>query len=185
MRSLVALSITCTLAFQALAADPCVSGLTAGQRPGPYTFVVSTGKNRGQLTCYICETGAKPAVIVFARSASDQLGKFAAQLDAAVAQNKEASLCGWVTFLSDDQPKLDPQLVMWSQKHAIKSLPVGVFEDAGGPPAYRLSRDADVTVLLFVKQKVAANFAFRSGELNDEAAAEVLKSLTKILPEKQ
>src|SRR5271170_1036322 len=49
---------------------------------------------------------------------------------------------------------------------AARSVPVGVFEDLDGPPSYRLHRD-DVTILLAVKQKVVANFAFRAGELSD------------------
>ena len=86
---------------------------------------------------------------------------------------------------TDDQPTLDPLVSRWGQKHAVRNLPLGVFEDTVGPPSYRLAADADVTVLLFVKQKVVANFAFRNGELNDEKVAEVMKALAKILPEKK
>ncbi len=32
---------------------PCAPGLKVGQKPGPYTFLVSTGPERGQLTCYV------------------------------------------------------------------------------------------------------------------------------------
>ena len=49
-----------------------------------------------------------------------------------------------------------------------------------GPPAYKLTLDADVTVLLFVKKKVVANFAFRADELTDEAVAAVVKELPKL-----
>jgi hypothetical protein len=52
--------------------------------------------------------------------------------------------------------------------------------DEVGPPTYLLSRDADVTVLLSVKQKVVRNFAFRAGELNDERIAEILKTIPRI-----
>jgi hypothetical protein len=120
-------------------------------------------------------------VVVFARSTSDALGNLAAQLDRAAAEKKPGDFRAWVTFLSDDQPGLDPQLVRWSQKHGLKSVPVGVFEDPTGPPSYRLAREADVTVLLFVKRKVVANFAYRAGELNDEAVREVIKALPRIL----
>jgi hypothetical protein len=164
---------------------PCVSGLKVGQRPGPYSFVVSTGSERGQSTCYVCETAERPAVIVFARGLSNSLGKLVAQLDKEVSDNKKAELRGWVTFLSNDQLTLDPQVTEWAKKHAIRHMPLGVFESENGPPSYRLSREADVTVLLFVKHKVVANFAFRSGELNDERTAEVVKSLPKILAEKK
>jgi len=181
---------TC-IAFLALCAvpceaeDACVSGLKVGQKPGPYSFVVATGPERGQSTCYVCETADRPAVVVFARNPSEPLGKLAAGLDKAVGDNKKAELRGWVTFLSNDQPTLDPQVVDWAKKHAIRRMPLGVFESEDGPPSYRLSREADVTVLLFVKKKVVANFAFRSGELNDERIAEVLKALPRIVEEKK
>jgi len=166
------------------AGEPCSSGLQAGQRPGPYAFVVATGPQRGQSTCYICETAERPAVVVFARGLSDPLGKLAGRIDKAVSEHKAADLRAWVTFLSDDQPALDPQVVEWGKKHAVRNLPLGVFEDAGGPPSYRLNRDADVTVLLFVKQKVVANFAFRAGELTEEKVGEVMKALPKIVAAK-
>jgi hypothetical protein len=146
--------------------------------------LVATGEHRGQSYCYICETEDRPAVVVFARSLSDPLGKLVGQLDRAVRDHKKEDLRAWVTFLSDNQVAFDPQVVRWAEQHAVGSLPLGVFEDRDGPPSYRLARDADVTVLLFVKRQVVANFAFRAGELNDERGAEVLKALPKILASK-
>jgi hypothetical protein len=63
-------------------------------------------------------------------------------------------------------------------------MPLGVFEDIDGPPAYRLAKDADATVLLFVKQRVVANFAFRAGEMSAKARGEVVKALPKLLETK-
>jgi hypothetical protein len=94
-------------------------------------------------------------------------------------------LRAWVTFLDEDQTKLDPLLVKWAQSHAISNVACAVFEDTVGPPTYRLNKEADVTVLLSVKQKVVANFAFRAGELNDAAIAEIVKSIPKIVPIKK
>jgi hypothetical protein len=162
------------------AADPCKSGLQPEQRPGPYSALVSTGPQRGQPHCFICETGDKPAVIVFARSLNDPLGKLVGQLDKALTEHKAADLRGWVTFLSEDQPGLDPRVVQWGKQHAIRTVPLGIFSDADGPPSYRLAQDADVTVMLYVKQKVVANFAFRAGELTDARIAEVFKALPPI-----
>jgi hypothetical protein len=163
-----------------MAAEAVVSGLKTGQRPGPYSSLVSVGTERGQSHCFICATADRPAVIVFARTLSDPLGKLARGLDKALADHKNAELRAWVTFLSDDQTALDPKVVEWSKKHALRSVPLSVFEDMVGPPTYRLSRDADVTVLLSVKQKVVRNFAFRTGELNDERITEILKSIAQI-----
>jgi len=164
----------------ALAAEPVVSGLRPDQRPGPYSSLVSVGPERGQSHCFICATADRPAVIVFARTLSDPLGKLARGLDKALADHKDAELRSWVTFLSDDQTALDPKVVEWSKKHSLRQVHLSVFEDVVGPPSYLLSRDADVTVLLSVKQKVVRNYAFRAGELNDERIAEILKAIPRI-----
>jgi hypothetical protein len=165
-----------------LAAEPCVSGLKPGQRPGPYSVLVSVGPQRGQPHCFICETADRPAVIVFAHDLSEPLGKLVRGLDRALNEHKSADLRAWVTFLHNDQAAFDSLVVEWSKKQAVRQVPLGVFEDAAGPPSYLLSRDADVTVLLFVKQKVVRNFAFRPGELNDARITQVLEAVPSLLP---
>src|SRR5262249_11634817 len=138
----------------------------------------------GQQHCFICESGDRPLVIVFARQLSDPLGKLVGKLDKTLTEYKEAELRAWATFLADDQVSLDPKVVAWSKKHATGTVPLGVFEDPVGPPSYLLAKEADVTVLLSVNQKVAANFAYRPGELDDTAIEAILKSLRKMVTEK-
>ena len=169
----------------AAADEPCKSGLQPSQRPGPYSALVAVGPQRGQQHCFICETADRPVVIVFARNLSDPLGKLVSRIDKSLAENKAAELRGWVTFLAEDQTALDPKVVQWSQKHAIRSVPLAIFEDTVGPPTYLLANEADVTVLLSVKQKVVANFAFRAGELNDTAIETILKTVPKIATAKK
>jgi hypothetical protein len=154
------------------AADPVPSGVPVGKRPGPYSFLVATGPERGKPTCFICEQGDKPTAVVFARTLSDPLGKLLAKLDAEAAAKKDKGFKVWMTHLTETAD-LDA-LAKWAQKQGLKDCPVGAFEDADGPPAYKLHRDADVTVLLFVKQKVVANFTFRAGELDEKKVAAVL-----------
>jgi hypothetical protein len=184
---LFVLSSLCALCLygESYSQEPCNSGPQSGQRCGPYAALIATGPERGQSYCYICETGDKPAVVIFARTATDALGKLVIQLDKAIGDHKKEELRAWATFLSDDQLNLDPKLVKWSQKYAIRGVPLGIFEDPLGPPSYRLAKDADVTVLMFVKQKVVANFALRSGELNDDKVKEVMNTLPRIIGEKK
>lgn len=170
------------LAAPLFAADPCVSGVPVGKRPGPYSFLVATGPEAGKQQCYICEQEDKPTAVVFARKLSDPLGKLLAGLDAEAAARKDAGFKAWMTQLTA-KADLDG-LSVWAKKQGLKTVAVGGFEDADGPPAYKLTADADVTVLLFVKQKVVANFAFRDGELTDDAVKEVLKSLPKLFERK-
>jgi hypothetical protein len=99
------------------------------------------------------------------------------KLDRAVPRHKDRDLRAWVTFLADDQAALDPKVVAWGKQHAIRNVPLGVFENSGGPPTYRLAADADVTVVLFVQSKVTASVAFRPGELNDQTGERVLAML--------
>lgn len=181
---LAALMVTLPLTAHADDA-PCVSGPRVGQRPGPYSFVMCTGENRGKSHCYICETEDRPAVIIFARSLSEPLGKLAVQLDKALTDHSKSELRSWITILHDDQSTLDREVVGWTKKHRIRSVPVGVFEDVDGPPSYRLHRDADVTILLSVKQKVVVNRAYRSGELTEAKIKDVIDSLPKIIPAKK
>lgn len=171
------------LASLSMAGEPCKSGPQPNQRPGPYSALVCVGKERGTQHCYICEADDKPIVVIFARSLTEPLGKLVKKVDAAVKDNKTSDMRGWVTFLADDQTKMDPQIVKWAQQHAI-SVPCAVFEDTVGPPTYLLHKEADVTVILSVKKNVVANFAFRNGELNDTAIAEIAKSIPRIVAKK-
>jgi hypothetical protein len=179
-RLLILLSSLCPLCLcgESPAEDPCVSGLPAGQRPGPYAFEIVTGPQRGQSCCYICETGDKPAAVVFARGLTGPLGRLAAGLDKAATDGQPAGFRTWLTLLAPAAGE-DARLVEWGQKYALR-MPLGTFADADGPPAYRLNRAADVTVLLFVKKKVVANFAFRAGELTEAKADDVVAALKKL-----
>jgi hypothetical protein len=154
--------------------------LKPGQRPGPYSSLVSVGPQRGQSHCFICETADRPAVIVFARRLSDPLGRLARGLDKALVDYKGAELRAWVSFLGEDQTAFDPQVVAWSKNQALRNVPLTVFEDVVGPPSYLLHRDAEVTVLLYVRQKVVRAFAFRAGELNGKRIDDILKGVPEI-----
>lgn len=157
-----------------LLVDPLTSGPSVGQRFGPYSFLIATGPKRGTQHCYVCETGTKPAVIVFARSMPEALGKLLVDVDQLVGDKGDAGLFAWTTFLTDHEPALLPQVTEWGKKLGLRRLALGVFEDADGPPTYRLSRDAEVTILLVNQGKVVANYAFRAKELTDVQAAAVL-----------
>ena len=184
MRISARTGLTCLLywvvsAGPSAAKDPCVSGPQVGQRPGPYSFLVATGPERGQPTCYVCETAEKPGVIVFARTVSDPLRKLLAACDEAVAARPKDAVRAWMTVLGEKTIGLD-DLGRWATKTGLKAVPVGVFDDPVGPPSYKLAHEADVTVLLFENKKVVANFAFRAGELDDAAVKRVGEQLTRL-----
>ncbi len=162
------------LSIPVVAADP--------GKPGPYSFLVATGPERGKPTCFICEQEDKPTAVVFSRTLSEPVAKLLTRLDEETAARKDSGFKAWMTQLTGTAD-LDA-LAKWSQKHGLRSVPVGAFEDVDGPPAYKIAADADVTVVLFVKRKIVARFSFKAGELTPAAIDEVAKSLPKLFPAK-
>lgn len=175
MRAAQILLFVVCVAAGVRAGEPLTSGVPVGQRPGPYSFLVATGKERGQLTCFICDQQDKQGAIVFARTMSEPLGKLLLELDAECARNGDFK--AWLTMLT---PNADmDELAKWSQTVGLKNVPVGAFEDADGPPAYTLHADADVTVLLFEKRKVLANFAYRKDGLTAAEPRAIAEAIAK------
>ncbi|CAN5588504.1 hypothetical protein BH11PLA2_BH11PLA2_42850 [soil metagenome] len=166
------------LSLTVSAAEPFTSGVPVGKRPGPYSFLVATGPQRGQPTCYICEQDNKPTAVVFVRSLSAPLGKLLVKLDEVATKQADQGFKAWMTQLT---PTADlDALAKWSKQEGLKTVAVGAFEDADGPPAYTLHKDADVTVLVFIKKSVTANFALKQDELNDAKIDDILKAVAAL-----
>ncbi len=170
------LLILCSLTVHS--ADPAASGVPVGKRPGPYSFLVATGAERGQQTCYICEQADKPTALVFTRLLTKPVGELLVQLDQESVARKGTGFKAWMTLLTN-KADLD-HLAKWSQENGLKNLPVGAFEDEDGPPSYKISKDVDVTVLLFVKEKVVANYSLKMDELTKPKMQEIRKSISKL-----
>lgn len=157
------------------------SGPQPGKKFGPYTFLIATGPNRGTSHCYVCETGNDPAIIILARSSSVPFQDFLKQVDQALSRHKSKNLRGWVTYVGMKQPAREPELTSLSRKLGLRTLPLGIYEPAEGPPGYQLHADADVTILLVKDSKVLHNFAYTSNGLNAAEAKKILDLVPKIL----
>jgi hypothetical protein len=59
------------------------------------------------------------------------------------------------------------------------------IDNPAGPLKYNVSRDADVTVVLYTDRTVKANYAFKKGTLKDEDIDQILADVKKILPAKK
>src|SRR5262245_60411402 len=105
--------------------------------------------------------------MIFAREASDNLTSLVKKIDAATVKNADKKMCSFIVFLTDDE-KAPDNLKALAEKEGIKKLIVSV-DNPTGPPAYKIAKDADVTVVLYNNRKVEANHAFRKGDLNAAA----------------
>lgn len=175
MLKLIVLMVTLQVPGQEL------SGLAPGERPGPYSFVVSQGEKRGQLHCFVCEAEDRVMAIVFARDTTPQTGKLAARLDEVLVANPQGKPSGWVTLLAADGTGVDAKAVKWAQTHKLRAMAVGYFEDTVGPPSYRLGTDAGVTVFLAKDKKVVHRYVFGAAGPDDAAISRIGNELTALV----
>ena len=119
-------------------------------------------------------------VNVFTRSLTDNLASLVKQVDKAIGENEEKKMA-FVVLLTEDPDASEEQLKAFAEKHKIKNVPLTMFDGVAGPPRFNLTEDADVTVHLYVKQKVESNHAFAKGKLDKEAIDKIMKDTDKIL----
>ncbi len=119
--------------------------------------------------------------MIFAREVSGPLTSLVKKIDEATAKNSKAKMGSFIVFLSDEE-KFDTKLKELADKEGLKNIIVTVMSTASGPPDYSVSKDASVTVVLYNKRKVEANYAFEKGKLTDKDVEKIVGDLSKILP---
>lgn len=164
-----------------------------GTKLPPYTFILSVGEQRGRSHCYVCESIEKPVVILFAPArdpnkdsktdeewTSAEVTQLAKFMDGELA--KRSALASWLTFCHPKQEDLDAPIVRWADKAAIRRLPVGTFEDAQGPPAYRLDGKATIYAVIAKDGKVEKVLSLKQGEEASNLEANLTRELDRIAP---
>ncbi len=106
------------------------------------------------------------------------------KLDAAIADNKDAKMGSFVVVMTDDTDKMEKSLKDMAEKEKLTKV-VLTIDSPAGPEDYKISKDADVTVLLYVKKEVKKNIAFGKGKFDSKAVDAVVGELKSILPEKK
>lgn len=158
--------------------------------PGPFHPYNATGTHAGRPHCLVCRFGLDPVAAVFARElpeAGKPLAALLKGLDAAVEKHQAAELGAFVVFLSDDANDLERrQALVQKLQDLAKQLElkhvVLAIDAPDGPKGYDLSKEADVTVLLYVKHKILANHAYGKDGLTDKDVAAILAETEKLLP---
>src|SRR5207302_211205 len=102
----------------------------------------------------------------FARSVTPQVGTLLKKLDEATERNSKAGMGSFAVFCSDKEG-LEASLKDLAGKQGLKKLVLSI-DNPAGPKSYDIAKDADVTVLLYNEFTVRANYAFKTGELNEK-----------------
>ena len=163
----------------AVAADAVKSGLAEGTSPPAFNVRDITGPQAGESLCYRCKYGARPVVTIFTREMNDNVTDLIKKIDAKVGANKDAKMAAFVVFLSEDDT-ISPKIQAIAKENDIKNTPLTLIE-GNGPPSYKLSKDAAVTVMMWVDQNVKVTHAYAKGELDKKAVDSLVGETKKIL----
>jgi hypothetical protein len=120
--------------------------------------------------------------MIFAREVSGPLTSLVKKIDEATGKNSSCRMGSFVVFCSDDEG-LEKKLKELVDKESLSKIVLSI-DNPSGPPKYKVAKDADITVVLYNKRKVAANYAFKKGQLDDSATDKIVTDLKKILPDK-
>jgi len=180
--ALIALLGLAVLVTQAVAEErsDLKSGPQIGERiPGPFHPLNINGSKAGEKNCLVCQNGANPVVMIFAREVSEPLTNLIKKIDAATAKNRDNKMGSFVVFLSDDE-SLQSKLKELAKNERLENIVLAV-DNPAGPEKYNVNRDADVTVVLYTGQTVKANYTFKKNQLKDQDIEKVCADLPKIL----
>jgi len=106
------------------------------------------------------------------------------KIDEATELNSVCKMGSFVVVLTADADKMEAELKKLAEKEGLKKVALTI-DSPSGPSDYKIAKEADVTVLLYVNKTVKKNFAFKKGELTDAKAEEIVKELPSILPDKK
>ena len=148
--------------------------------PGQFDPLNINGPDAGKKQCQFCKNGPYPVVMIFARALDGPLTTLIKKLDAVTAAHADAQMGSCVIFLSKD-PGLTDRLKELAAREKIEHTILCTFAPAG-PPRYKISKEAAITVLLYTDQNVVSNYAFGRGQLPDGAIDQILGDVPKILP---
>ena len=183
----ISLAIGCVVALLTwslvVGEEPIKSGLQPGENITTIFEPLNvTGPFAGEPHCLVCENGANPVAMVFAREVSEPLVKLLTKLDAATAKHSKQQMGSFVVFLSEKEG-LGEELKAVAKRQNLKHTVLAIDAPAG-PNGFKVTKDAEVTVVLYVDHAVKANHAFAGGQLNEQATEKILADLPMILPTK-
>jgi hypothetical protein len=175
------------MAVAVVASAEVTSGPQVGEKVGAFEVTKVAGNPddgvaEGRTLCYRCKMGARPVVMVFARTADEKLAKLLKKLDEEIEEHQDDKLAGFVNMIGTDAESLKKAAAEFATKHGIKRIAFVVPEDAkDGPPDLKIAPDADLTVICYKGGMVQANHAFAKGGLSDEKIAAVAEASCKMV----
>ena len=155
------------------------SGLPKGEFVPPFTVCDVTGPSKGEELCYRCKYGDRPVVSIFTRSVTPEVTQLAKALDGVVAKNEDARMAGFVVLMGDDSEANKTKLAEAAKTNKIDKMPLTISKETGGPNGYKISKDAEVTVMMWVDGAVKVSKGFAKASQVDKKTIDSLIADTK------
>jgi peroxiredoxin len=138
---------------------------------GAFNVKAITGDKAGTTLCYVCQYNAQQrpgVVLIFTQKADENLAKLVKAVDE--VQKSNAKLGTVVVGVSGVQAS---DLEKLQAAHKL-TTPLTVAQAQDGPPAYKLNKEAAVTVLVYKKGgTISKNFAFKDTKSAAAMAKEI------------
>ncbi len=155
------------------------SGPAVGDPVKPLKVVAVVGDIKDKELDYAAERKEKPTIYVFipAEKFSRPMNRFLKTLDGKVKDaNAEAYIVA--VWLTDDKEKTKEYLPRLQMSVQYQAMALTYFAgEKSGPNDWNVNADADITVVIANKAKVAATFGFRS--INETDVPSVEEALKK------
>jgi hypothetical protein len=177
-RVIATVAVSIVVVGTALAGDAVTSGPKLGETANEFMVLDITGPMRDRSVCYRCKYRDSPVICVFARTTSDSLGRLVKQIEAQIDEKK--NLKCYVVIMSQHGENLIGDIRKLAADTAIKYTPVTISDGPDSPADYRISKDADVTVLMWRRGVVKANRAYK-GALTDQDIQTIVSDIPQIL----
>ena len=172
--------------------DQLKSGPASGEViGGPFHYRNVNGAHADSPHCLVCEYGLEPVVAVFSRTLPDTgkpISKLMEKLDEATVKYAKARLHVFGAFLSDDFVKEETRKEPLSRVQLLANplkAAVLTYGPVGGPEEWKLNKDAEVTVVLYFKHQVAANFSFAKDKLEEKDVDAIMAAVDKMVGAKK
>jgi hypothetical protein len=181
MKNLLALAAVVAMGTALAVAAENSDCLSVGSDVGAFTVTDVTGPHAGESLCYRCQFKDRPVVSIFAREVNDELATLVKEIDQVVGTKQAEKMASFVVVLTDEPATKNDALKALASKHGIKNTPFTTYEDAMGPPSYKISKTADFTVMMWVDGQLKVNETFQKGQLSRQKITQVVGQTDTIL----
>jgi len=138
---------------------------------GAFQVKAITGEKAGTQLCYVCQYNAQKrpgVVLIFTQKVDENLAKVVKAIDA--VQKSNSKLGTVVVGVGGVEPA---DLEKFQESHKL-TTPLTVAVDKDGPRAYKLNKDAAMTVLVYKQGgNISKTFAFSDTKSAAEKATEI------------